>query len=156
MRSLVGTVGVYVGFAFTERFGRAFAGVDFGFEAFFGDEQMVIALPETVGFVADVLKEFLGRRWCGESLMGPLRALDENFLFPLGQRDHHWRADVHFGKRGLGGVELAEAAVDEDHVGIKFGVLAGFAVAAGDDFLDGFVVINSGDGFDAVAAIAVF
>ncbi len=116
---------------------------------------MVVTLAEAVGFVADVLEEFEAGVGAGE-FDGAFARLDVDFFFALGEGDHHGGADVHLVEGVLGGVELAEAAVDEDDVGVEFAVVAGVAVAAGDDFLDGFVVIDAGDGFDAEAAVAVF
>ena len=52
-------------------------------------------------------------------------------------------------------MELAEAAVDEDDVGVEFVSFACFAVSTGDDFTDGLVVII-GCGFDAVTAVFIF
>ncbi len=150
-----GDGGVYVLFAFASGFGGAFAGGDFGFEAFFGDEKVVVALAEAVGFIADVLEEFEAGVGAGE-FDGAGAGLDEDFFFAFGEGDDHGGFDVPLVEGVLGGVELSEAAVDEDDVGVEFGVLACVAVTAGDDFLDGFVVVNTGDRFDAIAAVAVF
>lgn len=128
---------------------------EFGFEAFFGDKEVVVALAEAVGFVADMLKEFKGGIGAGE-FDGGGAGLDVDFFLALGEGDHHRGAYIHFGEGGLSGMKLAEAAVDEDDVGIEFLIDASVTVAAGDDFLDGFVIVDAGDGFDTEAAVAVF
>ena len=75
-------------------------------------------LGEAVGFVADVLQQLQAQVISREADRLGL-GLHVDQLFLLRQRDHHRRLDVHgledFHRR----VELAEAAVDQDHVGIQ-------------------------------------
>ncbi len=64
--------------------------------------------------------------------------------------------DADFGEGVGGGVELAEAAVDEDEGGEGFFLVEEAAVAALDDFAHGGEVVDAGDGFDLEFAVVGF
>lgn len=127
----------------------------FFFEDGFAAQYVVVVLGEAVGFVADVLEEAQAGVVAGEADgFGAGLGVDEFFLF--GEGDDHGGFDVHGFEDVHGGVELAEAAVDEDDVGEEFVAGAGFAVSAGDDFLDAEVVVVALAVLYFVAAIGIF
>ena len=111
-------------------------------------------LREAVGLVADVLEQ-LQAEVVPRQLQRLALGLHVDQLLLLRQRDDHRRLDVHRLEDFQRRVELAEAAVDEDHVGVQLVVAAGLAVAAADDFLDGQVVVVPLPVLDLVAAVAV-
>ena len=110
-------------------------------------------LGEAVGFVADVLEEAEGGVAArqGEGLV----AAGEEEGFPaFGEGEEEGRFAGHLAEGVLGGVELAEAAVDEDEVGVDLLAVGGLAVAAAEDLLDHGVIVEAGDLADAEAAVA--
>ncbi len=115
----------------------------------------MVVLGEAVGFVAEILQQFEAHVVAGEAEGGGFGLDVEQFFF-LGERNDHGGFDVHGGEDFHGRVELAEAAVDEDDVGIKLVARAGFAIAARDHFLNRKVVVVAQIVLDLVAAIGVF
>ena len=86
------------------------------FQLRFSPENVVIVLGEAMGFVADVLEEAQAGVVAGEADgFGASLGVDEFFFF--GEGDDHGGFDVHGFEDVHGGVELAEAAVDQDDIG---------------------------------------
>ncbi len=79
--------------------------------------------------------------------------MDVDDLFLLGDGGERLRADADLGEGVGGGVELAEAAVDEDERGERLLIGKQAAVAAVDDFAHGGEVVDAGDGFDLELAV---
>ena len=75
-------------------------------------------LGETLGFIADVLKEFESGRSSRE-FYGSRGAKDKNFFLLFRESGDFYRWGVQFFQSGMNGMELAESAVDEDEVGPK-------------------------------------
>ena len=75
-------------------------------------------------------------------------------LLLLGERHHARRLHAQLGERVERRVELADAAVDQDQVGIELLALARVAVAAADDLAHRVEVVVR-DGLDAVAPVAL-
>ena len=115
----------------------------------------MIVLGEAVGFVAEILEEFEAHVIAGEADGGGF-GLDVKKFFFFGEGDDHGGFDVHGCEDFHGGVKLAEAAVDEDHVGVELVVLPGLAIAARNDLLNREIIVVTQIMFDLVAAIGIF
>ena len=84
----------------------------------------MVVLGEPVGFVADRLAELQTRVGAGEpNRLRPRLVIDQFFL--LRQRNNHRRFGVESFEDLERGMELTEAAVDDDQVGVEFLALAG-------------------------------
>ena len=113
---------------------------------------MVVMLGEAMGLVANCLAEFETEMLAPEA-DGLGDAGDVQQLFLLGQRDHPRRLHAQLGERVERGVELPDAAVDQNEVGIQLFALARVAIAAADGLAHRVEVIV-GDRLNLVAAIA--
>ena len=114
---------------------------------------MMIVLREAVGLVADLLEQAQAEVVPAEFDRGG-SPLDVDQFFLFGQaHDHRWR-DIERIEDLHGGVELAEPAVDQDHLGVELAAAARLAVAPADDLLQRLVVIIF-DGCDLISAVLV-
>ena len=86
-------------------------------------------LREAMRLVSNVLQQ-LQAKIASRQPQRLRSGLHVNPLFLLRQRDHHRRADVHRLEDFQRRVQLPEATVDEDDVGIKFVVLPRLTITA--------------------------
>ncbi len=140
--------------------------IEFGGDEFFAAAGAVGGDGEAVGFVAQALQEIQHRVARGE-LEGGAAGHVEPFAAGIavgafGDGDQWQVGDAEFFEHGLGGGELAGAAIDEDEVGpmrvIAVGVFGlGAGEAAGEDFAHHGEIIAGGErAFDGEFAVGGF
>ena len=108
---------------------------------------------EAVGFVADGLDDVEDGVVAVEADGFVLLAVDVDDLFAFGDGGDGLVGDAEGFEGFGGGVELAEAAVDEDDAGELGALFFEAGVAAGDDFAHGGEVVVAGDRLDDEFAV---
>ena len=131
-------------------------GVEFGLAVADLAAFTVVGYGEAVGFVTDLLHEMEDGgatvKYDGVVLLS--EDIDDFFFFC--DAGEGLEGDSDFCEGGVGGVELAEAAIDEDEGGEGFLVVHQAFVAALDDFAHGGEVVVAGDSFDLEFAVIGF
>ena len=108
---------------------------------------------EAVGLVTDFLHEVEDRGAAVQDDGLVFLPVDVDDLFFFGDGGERLEGDPDLFKRGVGGVELAEAAVYEDERGEEFFLVEQAFVATLDDFTHAGEVVIAGDGFDLEFAV---
>ena len=111
-------------------------------------------LCEPVGFIANRLAELEPEMFTTQANgLGCFGRVNQLFL--LGERNHPRRLHAQLRECFHRRVELPNAAVDQNQIGIEFFAVAGIAISPTHNFAHRAIVIV-GDRRDAIAAIALF